>query len=51
MFRNFAGLCEKLALYGKELIAIDGSKFKTMNSKERNFTRGKLRDRIDLLEA
>jgi transposase len=30
-------------LYGKEMVAVDGSKFKAFNSKERNFTRGKLK--------
>jgi hypothetical protein len=51
VFRDFVGLCVKLGLYGKELAAIDGSKFKAVNSKERNFTMGKLRDRIARLEA
>jgi transposase len=51
VFRDFVGLCVKLGLYGKELAAIDGSKFKAVNSKERNFTKGKLRDRIAHLEA
>jgi transposase len=36
VFRNFAGLCAKIEFYGKELAAIDGSKFKAVNSKERN---------------
>jgi hypothetical protein len=49
-FRNFVGLCVKLGLYGKELVAIDGSKFKAVNSKVRNFTPGRLRDRIARLE-
>jgi hypothetical protein len=47
VFRNFAGLRVKRGLYGKELAAIDGSKFKAVNS----FTMGKLRDRITRLEA
>jgi hypothetical protein len=51
VFRGFVGLCVKLGLYGKELTAIDGSKFKAVNSKERNFTMGKPRDRIARLEA
>jgi hypothetical protein len=36
----------KLNLYGKELVAIDGSKFKAANSKDRNFADKKLQERI-----
>lgn len=46
VFRNFVKLCMEFGLYGKELIAIDGSKFKAWNSKDRNFTKGKIDDRI-----
>jgi hypothetical protein len=41
----------KLGLYGKELLAIDGSKFKAVNSRERNYSEGKLRERIQRLEV
>jgi transposase len=34
--------CMAEGLYGKEIVAVDGSKFKAVNSKERNFTRKKL---------
>lgn len=34
--------CLAEGLYGKEIVAVDGSKFKAVNSKERNFTRKKL---------
>ena len=40
--RNFTLLCRKLALFDRELIAIDGSKFKASNSNRRNFTKNKL---------
>jgi hypothetical protein len=40
--RDFILLCRKLDLFGKELIAIDGSKFKASNSNHRNFTKNKL---------
>jgi transposase len=40
--REFTVLCKKLDLFGRELIAIDGSKFKAVNSKSRNFTEKKL---------
>jgi transposase len=40
--REFTILCKKLDLFGRELIAIDGSKFKAVNSKARNFSEKKL---------
>ena len=42
VFREFTQLCRGLGLYGGELVAIDGSKFKAANSRDRNYTRGKL---------
>jgi len=50
VFRSFVKLCIKLGLYGKELAAIDGSKFKAVNSKDRNFTKDKLNDRLQRIE-
>lgn len=41
--REFTVLCKKLDLFGGELIAIDGSKFKAVNSKKRSFTETKLK--------
>ena len=46
VFQDFVRLCAGLGLYGKELIAIDGSKFKAWNGKDRNYTKGKIQDRI-----
>lgn len=40
--REFVLLCKKMDLFGAELIAIDGSKFRAVNGKERNFTRKEL---------
>ena len=40
--REFTLICKRLELFGGELVAIDGSKFKAHNSKQRNFTREKL---------
>jgi len=48
--REFIFLCKKLELFGGELIAIDGSKFKAVNSKKRNFTDKKLKRRIKEVE-
>jgi transposase len=33
VFRAFVKLCMKLGLYQKELLAVDGSKFRAVNSK------------------
>jgi len=46
IFRAFVKLCDSLDLYSKDLISIDGSKFKAVNAKDRNFTFSKLDDRI-----
>lgn len=36
--RRFTLLCKELALFGAELVAIDGSKFRAVNSTQRNYT-------------
>ena len=51
VFRDFVRLCVKLDLYGRELAAIDGSKFKAVNSKDRNFTKEKLKDRLKRIDG
>jgi transposase len=40
--REVTLLCKQLELFAGELVAIDGSKFKAVNAKERNFTPDKL---------
>lgn len=50
VFKDFVRLCTELDLYGKELIAVDGSKIKAWNSKDRNFTKGKIEDRIKRID-
>jgi transposase len=40
--RAFTVLCKQLDLFGGELVAIDGSKFRAVNSKDRNFSRASL---------
>ena len=49
IFRDFTKLCLKLGLYGKELAAIDGSKFKAVNSIDRNLSVTELNERIKRL--
>lgn len=39
----FRRWCLAAGLYGKEIVAVDGSKFKAVNSKQRNYTREKLK--------
>jgi len=40
--REFTELCKALELFGGELVAIDGSKFLAVNSRQRNFSQAKL---------
>lgn len=49
--RQFVILCQQLNLFGGDLVAIDGSKFKASNSKKRNWTKARLRERIRRIDA
>jgi transposase len=49
--RQFTLLCRKLELFGGELLAIDGSKFKAVNARDKNFNEGKLRALIAAADA
>ena len=42
VFREFVRLCRELELYGRELVAVDGTRIKAVNSRKRNFTKAKL---------
>jgi transposase len=42
VFRAFVTLCRRLDLFGRELLAVDGTRLKAVNSRKRNFTREKL---------
>jgi len=48
--RRFVDLCRKLDLFTLQVAAIDGSKFKAVNARDKNFTRAKLRKRMDQVE-
>jgi len=48
--RQFVVLCRQLDLFSQSLVAIDGSKFKAVNNRDRNFTQGKLRARMEQIE-
>ena len=48
--RQFIVLCRDLKLFSQAVVAIDGSKFKAVNSRDRNFTPGKIDGRIRQIE-
>jgi transposase len=48
--RQFTLLCKRLDLFGGELVAIDGSKFRADNSRKRNFNPPKLERIIKALD-
>jgi len=39
VFRQFVLLCRRLDLFGRELLAVDGTRIKAVNNKDRNFTK------------
>lgn len=45
--REFVIICRKLNLFSEAFVAIDGSKFKAVNNRDRNFTRAKLKRRLE----
>ena len=50
VFREFSKVCRQLNLYGRELVGIDGSKFRAVNSRDRNFSEAKLKQRLQWIE-
>ena len=49
--REFVMLCKKLNLLSEKLVAIDGSKFKAVNSRDQNFTKAKMKRRLKDVES
>jgi transposase len=47
---RFVRLCRDLRLFTQAIVAIDSSKFKAVNSRDRNFTRGKIDRRQEQIE-
>jgi len=45
---QFVALCRRLDLFAEASVAIDGSKFKAVNNRDRNFTRAKMKRRLTL---
>lgn len=48
--REFVLICRKLELFTDALVAIDGSKFKAVNNRDRNYTRAKLQHRLKQID-
>ena len=48
---EFVGVCRDLDLYSSTLVAIDGSKFKAVNSRDKNFTRKSVKLRLKKTRA
>src|SRR5205807_6710793 len=48
--KEFTQLCQQLKLFGGELVAIDGSKFKAVNNRRRNFNAARLAKAIKAIE-
>jgi transposase len=51
VFRTFVLLCKEWGLFGQELVAIDGTKIKAVNSKRRNFTQAKLSETLKRIDT
>jgi transposase len=49
--REFVMLCKKLNLLSDALVAIDGSKFKAVNNRDKNFTKAKMKRRLAEVDA
>ena len=47
---QFVVLCRKLNLFTEAMVAIDGSKFKAVNNRDKNFTPHKLKARMEQLQ-
>lgn len=49
--REFIMVCRKLDLFSDAFVAIDGSKFKAVNNRDRNYTQAKLKRRLEAIDA
>ncbi len=48
---EFVGVCREFELFSATLVAIDGSKFKAVNSRDKNFTRNSIKRRLKKTQA
>lgn len=51
LFQQFNLLCRRLGLFGAELVAIDGSKFKALNNSRRHYTSEQMRELIQKMQS
>jgi len=49
--RQFVMLCRRLDLFSETVIAIDGSRFKAVNTRDKNYTHGAIARRVEQVEA
>jgi transposase len=49
--RQFVALCRRLDLFAQTIVAIDGSKFKAVNNRDKNFTVAKVAKRMEQVDA
>ena len=48
--REFVVLCRRFELFSETSVAIDGSKFKAVNARDRNFTQAKMQRRLEQID-
>lgn len=49
--RRFIAMCRQFQLFSQVIVAIDGSKFKAVNNRDKNFTQHKLEQRMQQVDA
>jgi transposase len=47
---NFIAICRKIGMFTRPIAVVDGSRFKGVNARDKNFTRGKVKSRIGQVE-
>ena len=50
LFRAFNMICEEAGLFSKTVVAIDGSKFRAVNSKKNNYNAKKIQQHLDYID-
>lgn len=51
VFKEFSFVCNDFGLYGKEIIAVDGSKFRANNARKKSYTKGKVQKMLEYHEG
>ena len=50
LFRAFNMICQEAGLFSKSVVAIDGSKFRAVNSKKNNYNAKKIQQHLDYID-